>query len=68
MREQKQIIIDIDQDGNCSIDGQGFHGSECSHFISEVENALGERTFQRDKPEYRQRRTVETRNRQLGGR
>jgi hypothetical protein len=68
MRGQKQIVIDIDANGNCSIDGEGFQGTECAHFISEVEHALGEQTLQRDKPEYRQRRTIETRNRQLGGR
>lgn len=65
MREQKKVVIDIDQDGNCSIDGQGFHGTECSHFISEIEESLGTRTSQKDKQEYRQRQTTKGRDRQV---
>lgn len=68
MREQKQIIIDIDQKGNCSIDGEGFIGPECSHFINEIEEALGKQISQKDKLEYNQRRTTKTRNHQVGGR
>ena len=68
MRQQKKIIIEIDNDGNCSIDGEGFVGPECSHFIGEIESALGIIKTQKDKPEYRQRRTTNTRNRQIGGR
>ncbi len=68
MRGKKQIIIDIDPEGNCSIDGEGFIGPECGHFVSEIEEALGTRISQKDKPEYRQRRTTSTRNRQVGGR
>ena len=68
MRGKKQIVIDIDQEGNCSIDGEGFVGPECSHFIGEIEEALGKRVSQKDKPEYRQRRTTSIRNRQIGGR
>lgn len=68
MRGQKKIVIDIDQEGNCSIDGQEFKGTECSHFISEIEESLGKRITQRDKPEYRQRRTTSNRNTQRIGR
>ena len=68
MRGQKQIIIDIDIEGNCSIDGEGFVGPECGHFLGEIQEALGERVSQKDKPEYRQRRTTSVRNRQIGGR
>jgi hypothetical protein len=68
MRNQKKIVVDIDEEGNCSIDGQGFQGPECAHFIGEVEKALGEKTSQEDKPEYRQRRTTSQRDRQVGGR
>lgn len=68
MRGQKKIVVEIDQDGNCSVDGQGFQGPECGHFISEIEEALGERTSQRDKPEYRQRYTTSGRNTQRSGR
>jgi len=68
MRGKKQIVIDIDPEGNCSIDGEGFIGPECSSFIGEIEEALGKRVSQKDKLEYRQRRTTSIRNRQVGGR
>lgn len=68
MRGQKQIIIDIDPEGNCSIDGEGFVGTECAHFLGEIEEALGKRISQRDKPEYRQRQTTGNRNLQRGER
>lgn len=67
MHGQKKVIIDIDPDGNCSIEGEGFIGPECGHFLSEIETSLGKRTSQKDKPEYRQRRMTTTRNRQIGG-
>lgn len=68
MREQKKVIVEIDGEGNCSIEGKGFVGPECSHFLTEIEEALGQQTSIKDKPEYRQRRTTSTRNRQVGGR
>ncbi len=68
MRGQKQIIIDIDNNGNCSVDGEGFVGPECSHFLNEIQEALGVEISKKDKPEYRQRNTIVSRNRQLGGR
>jgi len=66
--QKKKVVVEIDAEGNCSIDGQGFQGTECSHFIGEIEEALGQKIFQRDKPEYRQRRTISNRNLQKGGR
>jgi len=68
MRGKKQIVIDIDQEGNCSIDGEGFIGPECGHFIGEIESSLGVTETQKDKPEYRQRRTTSSRNTQRSGR
>lgn len=68
MRGHKQIIVDIDNEGNCSIDGEGFVGPECGHFIGEIEEVVGTRVTQRDKPEYRQRSTNRSRDRQIGGR
>lgn len=68
MRGQKKIVIDIDKEGNCSIDGEGFVGTECSHFMGEIEEALGEKLSQEDKPEYRQRHIVSNRNIQRSGR
>lgn len=68
MRIQKQIVIDIDSEGNCSIDGQSFQGTECSHFINEIQESLGQQISIKDKPEYKQRRTTSNRNLQRGGR
>lgn len=68
MRGQKKIIINIDQEGNCSIEGEGFVGPECSHFLSEIESSLGQIISQKDKPEYIQRQTNSDRSRQIGGR
>ncbi len=68
MRGQKQIVIDIDIDGNCSIEGEGFVGLECGHFLEEIEEALGTRTTQTDKQEYHQRQVTRGRDRQIGGR
>lgn len=65
---QKQVIIEIDAGGNCSIEGKGFVGPECSSFIQELEQSLGTKTFQKDKPEYLQRNPVRDRNLQTGGR
>jgi hypothetical protein len=60
----KKVIIDIDPNGNCSIDGQGFQGTECSHFIQEIEKSLGDRISIKDKPEYNQRQQTRGRNTQ----
>lgn len=68
MRSQKKIVVEIDSDGNCSIDGQNFIGSECSHFIEEIESTLGQRTSIKDKPEYRQKQAASNRNIQRSGR
>ncbi len=52
---RKKCVIEIDEDGNCSIEGKGFVGPECHKFIGEIENDLGERVSSTNKPEYRQR-------------
>lgn len=59
----KQIIIEIDKDGNCSLEGQGFVGSECGKFIGEIEKALGITTTSKKKQKYFQR-TVNRTNRE----
>lgn len=48
----KEIIIEIDQTGNCSIDGKGFKGTECQRHISELQNAIGSTTCSKNKPEF----------------
>ncbi len=58
--QKKQIVIDIDENGDCSIEGVGFIGTECEKSIREIEQQLGSRISATNKPEYRQR----VRNRQ----
>jgi len=62
MRKQKKIVVEIDNEGNCSVDGHGFVGTECGHFITEIEETIGKQTSQIDKPEYNQRCTTRNRN------
>lgn len=54
MRGMKKVTIQVDEDGNCQIEGHGFSGPECDHAIREVESAIGDRTGVRHKAEYRQ--------------
>jgi len=68
MTPQKKIVIEIDEDGNVSVDGKNFVGTECGKFIKEVQDALGQTVSSKDKPEYRQRQTTTRRNLQRGGR
>ncbi len=58
MQKQKKITIEIDSEGNCSIDGEGFVGPECASFIGEIEQSLGKTISTKNKKEYKQRRTV----------
>jgi len=51
----KQIVIKIDENGDCSINGQGFQGPECEKFIKEIEQDLGQKIESKHKKEYHQR-------------
>ena len=51
----KKIVVEINEDGDCSIEGHGFHGPDCDRAIREIEAALGTRTSTRCKPEYSER-------------
>jgi hypothetical protein len=63
---QKKIVVEIDEEGNCSIDGKGFVGTECDKFMGEIEDALGATISTKDKPERRQRAANRSRNRERG--
>ena len=60
---KKQIVIEIDENGNCSIEGKGFIGTECEKSMREIEAQLGSRVSASHKPEYRQRSKVQQRER-----
>jgi len=51
----KSIVIKFDENGDCSIEGQGFVGPECDKALSEIEKALGQTTQRTKRPEYAQR-------------
>lgn len=53
---KKKIVIEFDEEGNPTLDGEGFVGPECSKFLSEIQQALGAVTTRKQKPEYAQRR------------
>ena len=59
----KSIVIEFDENGDCSIEGQGFVGPECDKALSEIEKALGQTTNRTKKPEYAQRRQAAARRR-----
>lgn len=52
---KKQIKIDIDENGDCSIDGQGFVGPECSNILREISDNLGITSNTTKKKEYSQK-------------
>lgn len=52
---RKTIVVDIDEEGNASIDGQGFTGTECEKFIKEISSCLGCATNTTKKKEYNAR-------------
>ncbi len=58
----KSIVIQFDENGDCSIEGQGFVGPECDKALREIETALGQTTSRAKKPEYMQRQAASTRN------
>lgn len=67
MRQQKKIVVEIDREGNCSVDGQGFVGPECKGFMKEIQDTIGETTSTKEKRPAK-RQTNRNRNLQKGGR
>jgi len=61
MTNNKSITVEIDENGNCTIDGQGFVGTECAYFLKEIEESLGETTSSHNKPEYQKRSSIRNR-------
>ncbi|KKL25555.1 hypothetical protein LCGC14_2404100 [marine sediment metagenome] len=61
----KEIIIDINEDGDCSIEGKGFVGPECATFIGEIQECIGDTLTKTTKPEFRQREQSRGRDREI---
>ena len=60
----KEIIIDIDKDGNCSVDGKNFIGPECQTFIGEIQECIGDTLAKTTKPEFHQREQTREQDRE----
>jgi hypothetical protein len=54
----EEIVIDISENGDVTIEGKGFSGPECEKFIAEVGAVYGETTRSIKKPEYFRPRTT----------
>ena len=59
----KSIVIEFDENGDCSVEGEGFAGPECDKALSEIETALGQTINRTKKPEYTQRQRAAARRR-----
>jgi len=64
----KEIIIDIDENGDCSMEGKDFVGPECLSFISEIQECIGDTHSNKTKPEFRQREQSRRQDRKISGR
>ena len=62
----KTVIIEYDNEGNCSIDGKGFGGPECGRYLKELQVLLGEQISSNIKPEYSQRTTCNRGTQKVG--
>jgi len=60
----KEIIIEIDENGNCSLDGKGFIGPECEKAMAEIESVLGRTVNKVHKPEYSMINRTNVRNKE----
>ena len=48
----KQIIVEVDTDGEVTVDAQGYTGESCREATGFLEKALGRSVTQRLKPDY----------------
>lgn len=55
MARGKQVVVEINEDGHASVEGQDFHGPECEQAIKEITTALGEETSRQLKREHNER-------------
>jgi uncharacterized protein YuzE len=54
----QEIFIDIDEQGNVKIEAAGFEGTACKDMTKAIEDALGEVTSVKKKPEYHRTRAA----------
>ncbi len=53
----RKVVVEIDENGNATVEGEGFVGTECTKLTAAIEEALGKVQRRALKPEYRQART-----------
>ena len=53
----EEIVIEFDKDGNPTIEGVGFVGTDCKKFTEALEADLGVTTSVVEKPEMRETRS-----------
>ena len=53
----KHIVVQIDLEGEITIEAMGFKGAECAEATKAIEEALGVKTGGSKKPEYYQSAT-----------
>lgn len=60
----KKVIVDIDETGQITLDGQGFDGKECHDIIDELRKKASAGTVSNKKKAefYKQKVTVNTQN------
>ena len=61
----KEIIIEINEDGDCSVEGKDFIGPECSNFVREIQECIGDTRATTTKPEFRERQQSRGRDREI---
>lgn len=64
----KEIIINIDENGDCSMEGKDFVGPECMSFISEIQECIGDTSSKTTKPEFRERQQSRGRDMEINRR
>lgn len=54
----QEVVIEIDEHGDVTVEGKGFAGAECVKLTEAIEEAVGTVEQRKLKPEYRQTQPV----------
>jgi hypothetical protein len=61
--KEKKIVIEIDEQGNCSIDLEGFHGKGCGDVAKDFQSSDVVKNI-RNKPDFYIQQTADKRRQQ----
>lgn len=53
----QQVVVNIDAEGNVQVEAQGVRGAGCQQLTRAIEQAIGQTTGDRKKPEFYQAST-----------